>query len=101
MGKIRREGFDDRLNDPKRMLYGHGLYFSTESCKCAQYCGHGDIGYFILARVVLGHPYMATGPMKTHGRPPMVDGYGVPHDSTIAQPGIVNNQSGDTQVHWE
>ena len=30
--------------------------------------------------------------MPTHSRPPQVDGHSVPHDSTIAQPGIPNGQ---------
>ena len=39
---ILREGFDDRFKDPKCLLYSHGLYFSTDPCKCIQYCGKGD-----------------------------------------------------------
>ena len=44
----------------------------------------------IVARVLLGHPFLAEGPMQTHERPPQMQGYGVPHDSIIARPGIPN-----------
>ena len=36
---------------------------------------------------VHGHPYMATGPMLSAKRPPIVQPYGVPYDSVIARPG--------------
>jgi len=95
---ILRQGFDDRLAG--RDLYGAGLYLTSDFCKAAQYTTEGCCVF--LARVVLGHPYMATGPMKTHKRPPIAEPHGVPHDSVIASPGIPNgNGRKDKQVHWE
>lgn len=96
---VAQQGFDDRMS--RRGLFGSGLYFTCDACKAAQYCGYGQTGCLILARVILGHPYIATGPMKTHTRPPMVDGLTVPHDSTIARPGIPNGRPHGRQVHYE
>eukprot|EP00747_Dinoflagellata_sp_TGD_P036333 gnl/TRDRNA2_/TRDRNA2_138415_c1_seq4.p1 gnl/TRDRNA2_/TRDRNA2_138415_c1~~gnl/TRDRNA2_/TRDRNA2_138415_c1_seq4.p1 ORF type:complete len:274 (-),score=17.16 gnl/TRDRNA2_/TRDRNA2_138415_c1_seq4:82-843(-) len=99
---IAAQGFDDRLSG-SRDLYGAGIYFTTDSCKALQYCGKSvPQGHYclFLSRVLLGHPYNATGPMKTHKRPPIAEGYGVPHDSTIARPGIHNTYP-NGQVHWE
>ena len=67
---IVKQGFDDRLCS--RCLYGRGVYFTTEPCKAVQYCGNaGNPGgrTMILARVLLGHPFLAEGPMETHQRP--------------------------------
>lgn len=63
----------------------------------------------ILVRVVLGHPFVAEGPLPPDAGPPEVPGCGVPHDSVIAPPGIPtgqgkgNGESGmeDRQQHWE
>jgi hypothetical protein len=41
-----------------------------------------------VSRVILGNPFMAEGPMTTQKKPPLVDGHDVPHDATIARPGI-------------
>ena len=66
---IMREGFDDRMCS--RGLYGRGVYFACNSCKASQYCGSNSLRCVILARVILGHPHWAEGPMRTHERPPM------------------------------
>merc|ERR1712012_471629 len=87
---IANQGFDDRLGG--RELYGHGIYCTTDSCKAAQYAKFGDGGCIILARALVGHPFLATGPRKGEKRPPMVPNNPVPHDSVIALPGIPNGQ---------
>ena len=57
-----------------------------------------------------GHPwapYLAERGMPTHQRPPLVNGHGVPHDSTVAAPGTPNgkgkgkgkNKSPGVQTH--
>merc|ERR1712232_1476218 len=76
--QITLQGFDDRLAG--RDLYGSGLYLTSDFCKAIQYC-KGDKLQLFIARVVLGHPFMAQGPMKSHKRPPIAEPYGVPHDS--------------------
>merc|ERR1712217_227110 len=104
---IMRQGFDDRMCS--RGLYGRGVYFTCDSCKALQHCGNSNTRCVILARVILGHPYWAEGPMRTHERPPQVDPEGVPHDSTIVQPGIPNGntkgagkgKASGKQTHWE
>lgn len=100
---ITEQGFDERLCTGG--LYGRGVYFTTDFCKAAQYCGDGPVRCVILARVLLGHPFLASGPMESHERPPQVDGITALHDSTIARPGIQNDrrrgQRRSVQVHWE
>ena len=100
---ILQEGFDDRLS--QRKLYGPGIYFTTDACKAAQYCGHGATGCIIIARVLLGHPFLAEGPLPKTERPPLVERHGVPHNSVIARPGIPNGKGKakgkGKQVHWE
>ena len=72
---IAKQGFDEALS--QRALYGRGVYFTTDACKVAQYpcSGYRGIGSsatsgcIIVARVVLGHPYMADEPMNAHMRP--------------------------------
>jgi len=82
---------------------------TTDFCKALQYCKQGfaetatsigSCGYVFVSRVLLGHPYEATGPMQAHKRPPNVEGLNVPHDSTVARPGIPNGLPGG-QIHWE
>merc|ERR1712061_256145 len=58
---IALQGFDDRMN--RRNLYGIGVYLTIDACKAAQYCEGGEL---VIARAILGHPYLATGPMETH-----------------------------------
>ena len=96
----------------RRALYGIGVYLTIESCKAAQYSEGGTI---IVTRALLGHPYMAQGPMETHLRRPNVEGMDVPHDSTIVAPGTPNGKGkgkgkrvgkgkakgSDVQKHWE
>merc|ERR1712062_441127 len=78
---IAAQGFDERLAE----LDGHGIYFSAEACKAAQYCG--DSGCIIVARVVLGHPFLAKGPMPTHRSAPEVeDGSGQQSHSGFVVP---------------
>ena len=84
---IAAQGFDDRMN--RRALYGIGVYLTIESCKAAQYSEGGTI---IVTKALLGHPYMAQGPMETHLRRPNVEGMDVPHDSTIVAPGPPNGK---------
>ena len=92
--RIAKQGFDDRLSEG--VLYGAGIYFTLDFCKALKYSKDRDQEgrcCFLVARVALGHPYMAEGPMRTHRRPPMVDGLDVPHDSVIAAPGIPDRKS--------
>merc|ERR1711957_633057 len=97
-----QEGFDDRMT--RRHFYGRGVYFTTDSCKALEYCDKGPAKCIIVARVILGHPFIAKGPMKNSERPPAVDDLpGIRHDSVIAIPGIPNgrNGTGGRQLHWE
>ena len=52
-----------------RGLHGHGIYFTVDACKAHQFCDDGAEGCMILARVVLGHPFFATGPIRQGGTP--------------------------------
>eukprot|EP00415_Alexandrium_ostenfeldii_P004616 UN4616 len=92
-------GFDERLNK-RGGLYGNGVYFTFESCKAAQYTGPGTEGTLILARVILGHPFQAEGPLS---HIPMLEEYNTPYDSTIVRPGISKGKGkgGPKQRHWE
>ena len=56
------QGFDDRVN--RRGPYGAGVYLSVDACKAFQYCEVSRSGELelVVARAILGHPYMATGP---------------------------------------
>ena len=83
------QGRDDRMN--RRALYGTEVYLAINACKAAQCCD-GEVFELVVARATLGHPYMAAGAMRTHLRPPEVEGLGVPHDSKVARPGIPNGQ---------
>eukprot|EP00435_Cladocopium_sp_Y103_P060409 s203_g22.t1 len=98
-------GFDERLARESG-LYGQGVYFTDQSCKSLQYSGanSGHTGCFIVARVILGHPSNATGPLKQFKVEPLVD----PADpckgrchSVIAHPGIPNGNGMQKQVHRE
>lgn len=86
---IARKGFDCVA---ERHLFGTGVVMTTDACKAVQQCSFGDNGCIIVARVVLGHPFVAQGPIENHERPPLASTYGVPHDSIIAHPGITNGQ---------
>ena len=101
--QIANFGFDERLARESG-LYGQGVYFTDQSCKSFQYSGAPwqDSGCFIIARVILGHPYYAPGPLKQLKVEPMVDSNepskGRCH-SVIAQPGTPTK--GQKQVHRE
>ena len=101
--QIANFGFDERLARESG-LYGQGVYFTDQSCKSFQYSGAPwqDSGCFIIARVILGHPYSAPGPLKQAKVEPMVDSNdpskGRCH-SVIAQPGTPT--IGQKQVHRE
>ncbi|CAE7230990.1 TNKS2 [Symbiodinium sp. CCMP2456] len=107
-------GFDERLAH-ERGLYGQGVYFTDQSCKALQYSGAVSVptwkgsgkgsgeGFFIIARVILGHPKDADGPLKNTKVEPPVD----PGDpskgrfhSVIAQPGTPSDRW-RRQVHRE
>ena len=55
------QGFDDRVN--RRGLYGAGVCLSIDACIVLQYCEVSRSGELelVVARAILGHPYMATG----------------------------------------
>ena len=98
-------GFDERLAR-ENGLYGQGVYFTDQSCKGLQYSGanYGHTGCFIVARVILGHPINAVGPLKSLKVEPLVDQTnpckGRCH-SVIAHPGIPNGKGMQKQVHRE
>ena len=58
------------------------VYFVSQFRKAQQYSkGADQEGYCLfVSRVILGNLFIAEGPMKTHKRPPLVDGRDVPHD---------------------
>jgi len=102
--QIANFGFDGRLAS-ERGLYGQGVYFTDQSCKSLQYSGadrYHDSGCFIIARLILGHPHLATGPMKQIKVEPLVDkdnpSLGRCH-SVIVKPGTPT--FGAPQVHRE
>ena len=86
-------------------MYGRGVYFTIDFCKAARHADEAyDAGRYciIVSRVVLGHPYMATGPMKTHDRLPRIDNRDRLHDSTMACRGIPTGlHKSKHQVHIE
>ena len=96
-----REGFDDRLGWCNS--YGRGVYVTTELCNIKQYSEEGCI---ILARVVLGHPFVDTAAMLDEPRPPAVPGHDALHDSIVVQPGIDHGKGigrsnrQDLRTHW-
>ena len=66
--QIANFGFDERLARESG-LYGQGIYFTDQSCKSLQYSGvqtwqNQSSGCFIIARVILGRPMYAQGPLK-------------------------------------
>eukprot|EP00435_Cladocopium_sp_Y103_P057142 s1260_g19.t1 len=103
INEIANFGFDERLAR-QRGLYGQGVYFTDQSCKSLQYTGakRGNSGCFIIARVILGHPFGARGPLKQLKVEPLVDhndpSKGRCH-SVIAKPGTPHG--GQQQVHRE
>lgn len=103
--KIVESGFDERLAR-ENGLYGQGVYFSDESCKCLQYSGalnSGAVGCIVVARLLLGDPYLTPGPRKGERIEPYRDEQDPRRgrfNSVIAKPGIVGND-GRQQVHHE
>ena len=91
---IAQQGFDERFN--KGHFYGRGIYLTSEACKAVH---HGHESCVVVARVLLGYPYMAKGPMRDAPRPPDVE-LDKPGDSTIVTPGIPRDDR-KSQVHWE
>lgn len=108
--QIANFGSDERLAR-ERGLYGQGVYFTDQSCKSLQHSGanRDNTGCFIIARVILGHPCDAQGPLKQLKVEQLVD----PNDSSkgrchsvLAKPGtlIPNPRSlvgGQRQLHRE
>ena len=72
--QIANFGFDERLARESG-LYGQGVYFTDQSCKSLQYSGEAEqkVGCFIIARVILGHPYDAPGPLLQTRVEPFVE----------------------------
>jgi len=104
---IAEQGFDDRLAKEK-CLYGSGVYFTTDWCKVCSFCKQADrdgTQCVVVARVLLGHAFMAKKPMIGSNRPPAVQGMGpgVLHDSIVVKPGIPKSckDANSKQVHWE
>lgn len=101
--QIANFGFDERLAR-ENGLYGQGVYFTDQSCKSFQYSGAKwqNSGCLIIARVILGHPCEAQGPLRNLKVEPLVDdnspSKGRCH-SVIARPGIP--QGSGKQVHRE
>lgn len=104
LDQIAQFGFDQRLAR-QGGLYGQGVYFTDQSCKSLQYSGsyQQETGCFILARLILGCPHFATGPMSFVKVEPLQD----PTDSSkgrchsvIANPGLLTGMD-STQVHRE
>eukprot|EP00435_Cladocopium_sp_Y103_P063700 s203_g25.t1 len=101
--QIANFGFDERLAR-ENGLYGQGVYFTDQSCKSFQYSGAKwqNAGCLIIARVILGHPCEARGPLKQLKVEPLVDVTnpckGRCH-SVIAKPGTPTG--GQKQVHRE
>eukprot|EP00438_Fugacium_kawagutii_P018030 Skav216299 [mRNA] locus=scaffold494:135540:149103:- [translate_table: standard] len=101
--QIANFGFDERLARESG-LYGQGVYFTDQSCKSLQYSGAAwqNSGCFIIARVILGHPNYAEGPLKQLKVEPLVDPTmpckGRCH-SVIAEPGTPTGRQ--PQVHRE
>ena len=75
MRQIVREGFGDRLGWCNS--YGRGVYVTTELCNIKQYSEEGCI---ILARVVLGHPFVDTAAVLDEPRTPAVPGHDALHE---------------------
>lgn len=103
--QIATYGFDERLARESG-LYGQGVYFTDQSCKSLQYSGAAtqDGGCFIIARLVLGHPFFTGGPLKNGKVEPFLD----PLDpskgrfhSVIAKPGTPTGLGPQPQVHRE
>ena len=69
------------------------------SNKCAE--RRLDTGCIIVARAVLGHPFVAEGPMQGYDRPPRVEGLHAFHDSTIVPFAILKGKGKGKGLHSE
>jgi len=99
---IVKDGFDIRFTGTNGgSMYGEGLYFSHELCKCNQYTdaqGPSHLRHLIIARVTLGDPCFLTGPRHQERLPPLRAGEESRYDSSVVNPRL--SQSGQ-QAHWE
>jgi len=94
--KIVNQGFDERVAN--KGLYGRGIYFAHEACKCMQYT-ENDHATIVISRVVMGEPFYPRQQQTTLRRPPEKDpSTHSLYDSVIANPGVANL---GTQVHRE
>mmetsp|Transcript_106302 Transcript_106302/g.189026 ORF Transcript_106302/g.189026 Transcript_106302/m.189026 type:complete len:504 (-) Transcript_106302:33-1544(-) len=91
------EGFDFRLARPG--YYGTGTYFSSQTCKCRQYCDQSLT--MIISRVALGTPHYADEVNNKVTRPPKCTSTGHLFDSIIAKPGKMKNHVNGIQSHQE
>lgn len=93
---IAEQGFDETLC--KRHFYGTGIYFSPEVCKASEYTDGSGRFVIVVARVCIGHFFLAEGPRQRQQRAPMVPGTCCPHDSVIAVQGISKGRGKGGQV---
>merc|ERR1712194_226855 len=97
---IIRDGFDPRFAGTRGgNLYGDGIYFSNEMCKCNQYTdtlGNSGLRHIIIARVTLGDPCFLND--EYDGRLPRErPAGGSRFDSHVVDP----QKSQRGQSHWE
>lgn len=61
----------ESTSSSENVLYGVGVYFTSQFCKTQQYSKvRGEQRYCVfVSRVILGNPFMAEGPMTTQKRP--------------------------------
>mmetsp|Transcript_64698 Transcript_64698/g.140962 ORF Transcript_64698/g.140962 Transcript_64698/m.140962 type:complete len:452 (+) Transcript_64698:48-1403(+) len=89
--QIAELGFDERCARASG-LYGQGVYFAENSCKCFQYTD-GAERCIILSRVALGDPYYTACELQGLKRPPhrrperLTPSF---HKSVVANAGICN-----------
>jgi hypothetical protein len=88
----------------KHSLYGRGVYFSSQTCKCCQYTSDPKKGTLLLCRVPLGDICYVDGPRSYESKVPCI--HQCPdrcpherHHSLVANPGIKNGIG--LQVHRE
>merc|ERR1712070_120778 len=91
---ISQQGFDERISDLERCLYGAGIYTAEQSCKAIQYAAPDDQGkrYAFYSRVTLGRAHSTKTALRGQRRAP--DGY----DSVVANTLLAN---AGAQVHRE
>jgi len=96
---ILQDGWDIRYTGTRGgCLYGEGMYFAREPCKCNQYTNPDGLKYIIIARVALGDPHYARNEYKGRHPPERPDHpAGARFDSIVVDPQY--SQRG--QAHWE